>query len=158
MSLERATPLEWYLSSTSGYARLFCELRTVDGTALIHDVRLEYRPPGDEHVRAAAVVRELTLSREKLIELVAELRSWLGQPLDVVGAQRFEHSANVAENPAESLTLELGPREDVIRGRGGVGCRIEVRSSALRSSLIFPTDPTCLGIMADGVERLGLQV
>jgi hypothetical protein len=146
------TLVEWGISSTNGNARLSCVLDHDDGISLVHEVRIDYRLPGDEQATASASVRRLALSKDRLGELLVDLRSWLGQPLDAIGARGFEHRADLAEEAAQSLTLEFGPRQDLIIGVGGVGCLIQIRSSALRADLGFRTDATCLELLAEGLE------
>lgn len=146
-------PVEWSLTSTNGYARLSCTPESEGGLSLLHDVRLDYCLPG-ELARATLTVPRLALSKEGLRALLVALRSWLGQPLDALRVESFVHSCDLGDGSTESLKLEFGPREDVITGVGAIGCLVEIRSSALRSSLSFRTDATCLELLAEALEHV----
>jgi len=145
---------EWCLSSTNGHARLSGALESNLGESLVHDVRLEYYLAVDEPAATIVSVPQLTLSRKGMGELVSALGAWLALPLDGLRNGSFHHEAELADSPAESLILKFGPRDDLIIGAGQVGCLIELRNSSLRSCLPVVTDPTCLRILADGLDRV----
>jgi len=121
---------------------------------LIHSVRLDYSVPGEDLAAPTVVMPRLALSRRQLRELLSALRLWLDQPLDALLLRTFHYKADLIDGPAESLIVNFGRHEGLLIGGGQVGCLVELRYSALKTSLPLVTDPTCLEILADGLERV----
>ena len=108
--------------------------------AFVHNVQLDHHLP-ETPVRAMAAVDGLALSGERLAQLVVDLRAWLGQSLGALAADPLEYSIDLPRGPAESLSLTLGSRHDVITTVGGVACSVELRSNALSATVPLATDP-----------------
>lgn len=139
--------------STSGYARLWCEpAHGSDGAvSLQHDVQVRYDLPGHELPAARTEIARLLLSSDRIGDLVPPLQHWLAQPLNALLTDPFQHSIDLSQERSQSLRLDFGPRNDVVAGAGGICCLVELRANAFSTSLVLATDPTCLGMLADGL-------
>ena len=142
----------WRLLSTNGYSQLICALVAAGESSLVHDVRVEQNLLGEPGAMVTAT--GIALSPESLTELVTVLQAWLAQPLGGLALDRLDYSIELAANPHESLKLTLGRRDDVITTTGSAAASIELRRGSLRASVVFATDPTCLQLLADGVEHV----
>ena len=110
-------------------------------------VRLEYRVP-DDREPVTVEVPQLRIERASLSAVVAALKPWLAQPLGALANDPLAYAIDLAADPANRLLLELGEREDIIAGVGGVGCRIELVYNGMTASVAFATDATCLEALA----------
>jgi hypothetical protein len=97
---------------------------------------------------------DVILDVRNLRDLVAELQSWLAQPLKALAADTLEYSVDLALEPSEYFLLRFGRRADLISAPGGVGCLVELRRNAFSAELAFVTDPTCLQVFADELQKL----
>jgi hypothetical protein len=148
---------EWVLGSTSGYSRLLGSVDSEDinggsDLALMWRVRLEYVLPDEYESPAIVEVPRLQLDPRGLRALGDTLRSWLAQPLGALAADTFAYSVDLAAEPSDRLLIDFGERTDLIIGVGGVGCLVELAHSSLTAKVVFVTDPTCLQILAEGIE------
>lgn len=146
----------WGLTSTNGYARLWCE-PTRCGVWLAHDVHITYELPGDELPVVGTELEGLLLDAQRMRELLSALRGWLVQPLYALRATPFELYVDLGRQGHGSLKLDFGPRDDVITGAGSTACLLGIEASAFSAQLAFATDPTSLGMLAAGLERALLE-
>jgi hypothetical protein len=147
---------QWVLDSTNGHRVLACEVVSDRGTTLIHEVCLSDDVSYlDVPTRTTTTVDRLALSAARLGDLVDVLRRWLALSLAELAATPFQYSCELCEESGESLSLQFGPRDDLIMqsSLGAVACLIELRVGLLTTSLRLVTDVTCLEVLAAGIER-----
>ncbi len=143
----------WCLNSTSGYSQLICELVAVRGSSLVHNVRLEYRSPTSEP-GSTLVIAGLAISSDDLAQLETVLQAWLAQSLRGLALDPLDYTTELAVNHNESLKLTFGDSADIITTTGATAVEVEVRRDSLSGMVAFATDPTCLKLLSDGVNRL----
>ncbi len=143
----------WCLTSTNGCSRLICELVTVRGSSLVHNVRLEHRSPTSEPGATVAIVG-LNISSDEVAQLETVLQAWLAQSLRGLALDPLDYSTDLAVNHNESLKFTFGNSAHIITTPGAMAVEVEVRRDSLSGMVTFATDPTCLKLLFDGVKRL----
>jgi hypothetical protein len=144
----------WSLSSTHGYTRLVGLAHSSSNESVVSGVRIEYRLPDEQEAPVIVEIPSLRLDTRRLRALAVELRSWLAQPLGALATDTLEYSVDLAMEASDRLFVGFGKRAEVNIGAGGVGCLVELDHSALKASIAFATDPTCLQAFAEEIEGI----
>jgi hypothetical protein len=155
----------WELPSNSGREVSRWTVTEVRGEAAEKtyrcDVALEGRFYGDTLGSAVVdeikdfslVVRGLQLRHQELSRLVDRLRQWLSLPLAALKDRSLEFSCGMGGLFDQSLLLTLGQRDDTISGGRPVATLAYI-VGRMNGELSYPVDPSCLEILADGIERV----
>ena len=112
---------------------------------------LEYCLPEDPEP-ASVEVPAMSLDQAALRSLAEALRSWLAQSLGALALDTLTYATELASEPGQHLRIELGQREGLITAVGGIGCRVDVAYSKLRTTIEFATDVTSLQLLADDLK------
>jgi hypothetical protein len=98
------------------------------------------------------VIRGLQLRHDGLLRFTAQIREWLALPAPELPRSRLEVSCEMGGLFDQSLRLTLGQRDDMLSGRGPIAT-LSYLIGRMKGELAYPVDQSCLGSMADGMER-----
>lgn len=99
------------------------------------------------------VIHGLMLRHHELQRLVSHLREWLSLPPAELRDRSLDLTCGMGGLFDQSLRLALGQRDDTLSGGRPVATLVYL-VGRMKGELSYPVDPSCLKIMADGIERI----
>lgn len=106
---------------------------------------------GDHDHELFTSVEGLWLRNEDLTAVRDRVAEWVQQPLDRLATSELVGDFELARLPGQSLRLRFGPRPDIESGRNAV-LTVSFASGTLRGEFHLVTDPSCLGLFAQGLS------
>jgi hypothetical protein len=143
----------WILTSSNGYTQVVCTRRSDDPShGWLFDLSIEYEIPGTE--ACAATLAALRLRRTAVVDLLTAIRAFTTLPPIHIEPAAFRYTAELSETDGESLELTFGPLPAVVSESTGIGCLTKLGRGSFGTQAVFRTDTTCLGRLADDLDRL----